>query len=61
MRIDRLELAAYGPFTNVSIEFDARWMNDATNTGDGGLLYRGVALGITPRACGWRDAVTHLS
>ena len=45
---------------NVSIEFDARWMNDATNTGDGGLLYRGVALGITPRACGWRDAVTNL-
>ena len=56
--ITKDSLAATGQ--NMTIEFDSRWMNDATNSGDGGLLYRGVALGITPRACGWRDTVTNL-
>jgi hypothetical protein len=51
-------LAATGQ--NLTVEFNMRWMNSATNSGDGGLIYRGVALGITPRACGWRDAVTNL-
>jgi len=45
---------------NLTVEFLARWLAGATNAADGGLYYRGQALSLSPKAAGWRDAVTNL-
>ncbi len=55
--ITKDSLAATGQ--NLTIEYNARYL-DTTNAGDGGIVYRGMVLCVSPRACGWRDAVTNL-
>ncbi|OQA29929.1 MAG: Bacillopeptidase F precursor [Verrucomicrobia bacterium ADurb.Bin345] len=45
---------------NITVEYDVRFAGGATNAGDGGVVFRGVPLGVTPGAAGWRAGVTNL-
>ncbi len=41
---------------NITIEYNTRFVDGATNAGDGGVIYRGRVLYVNPKSCGWADS-----